>query len=81
VLREGIGSGPVGRVGYGLGWLRMQVSSYGGSRELTGKGKAAGRDHRGTGHKTAAVFRRYNIVRSDSVRDAIARMENYRKGK
>jgi integrase len=34
-----------------------------------------------TGHRTRAVFARYNIVKSDSVRDAMARLEDYRRGK
>lgn len=34
-----------------------------------------------TGHRTRSVFARYNIVKSDSVRDAMARLEDYRRGK
>lgn len=34
-----------------------------------------------TGHRTRSVFQRYNIVKSDSVRDAMAKLEDYRRGK
>jgi integrase len=32
-----------------------------------------------TGHKTRAVFQRYHIVKSDAVRDGMARMQSFRE--
>ena len=32
-----------------------------------------------TGHRTASVFTRYNIVSGDDMRDAMQRTQNYRE--